>query len=1243
MDISKVIAGWQTKLLQLDRRNSLLYFRGQRGPQSKSGAVGIVGTSPDELLERLQRSRTGLSFPYAEQRTRTPDLSEDERARTDLVRPGDLESDCAPVPLQPRLLNLHRKEREWKEEQGVNVLFVSLGFLNWIDVEGETAKAPLLLVPADLERDSPRDPWRLKLEEDDDLQINETLRYQLSTLGVELPEYSHDAPSAYLKEIAQRVSHKKGWSVEPAIALATFPFAKMAMWEDLDEMRRQGIEHPVVRALAGDPGALRPPRDVAARRLPSEEDLQGGGLDGLLPIKEQFTVLDADHSQLRAIELSRRGVHLVIHGPPGTGKSQTIANIIATFLADGKRVLFVSEKTAALDVVKRRLEENELGSFCLDLHSKRAGKASVYQQVREALEEPRSTAVPFPLDKLEKQRERLNAVVRALHERRSPLELSVFEVHGRYARVRSLRRVDFPLRSVGGLTSGDLDRIREATARIARRKTEFDAHRKSPWRSLRRTASGMELADELRHAAATMRDAVMELQSSGILESEALGWRPPGIPKEVEDTRRIAGHMAHCPGVPESWLSQDALSRLEHRAEDLATMQSDRRRLEKNLTPYLGSPLPDLDFQELRNRLSISFKDEQPLRDALGPAWSERLCPPPESCEQKLRIAIDRTRKLRDAALLLTENLAVTTRLDRISQILPVAQRIRSALVTAPVPGAWFEPGGFSSVRARLDQARVQLAGLEEAECRLFEDFEEDLLEHVSPEMLVRYRTDYQSLWRIFRKSYRDDQRILRGSLRRPRKLTRDEALSVVESALRVRGLREKWEADSNGYASAFGTRFSGRSTDWQALAATIAQVESWVQSWEWGAESARHCFSAELRAALEPRLRDLEAALVEWHESSLANQAADDDPDLSIRQHALESGAEIVARLVRDGGPLWPHLHGSLTGWAQLAEILSDTVQLRRIQSQEKDLAPALRKDFEGYYEDSDSDWQKTRTALGWTRSLLEMVGGRVPSRLAMQCRQPRPSAQYVEREQRLAAAMSAFRTRAAGFSATFDPRQVGWDDWEAPTFERLSSWLGWIVEHADSASAWLEYRKAVQDLEGLLAPGTVDALREATDDAAQVPDLVLRRVYAAWIDHMREKDTRLQFHPRDHDALREEFRKLDKSFTQANRARIRAQCFRRYPEENGPAIEGSQLGKLNRQLSLRRRQMPIRKLIQEVPQFLQALKPCFLMSPVAVSQYLSRPELATDCLTFDAVIFDEASQIFPRMRCPPSREPSR
>jgi KaiC/GvpD/RAD55 family RecA-like ATPase len=125
-----------------------------------------------------------------------------------------------------------------------------------------------------------------------------------------------------------------------------------------------------------------------------------------------------------AISAARSGSSLIIHGPPGTGKSQTIANVMASFMADGKSVLFVSEKTAALDMVKDRLDKKQLGVFCLDLHHGRRGnankrsntKAGIYQQLRDSVDDQKSVKTSeFDYDSLAQRRRQLNSVVRALH------------------------------------------------------------------------------------------------------------------------------------------------------------------------------------------------------------------------------------------------------------------------------------------------------------------------------------------------------------------------------------------------------------------------------------------------------------------------------------------------------------------------------------------------------------------------------------------------------------------------------------------------------------------------------------------------------------------------------------------------------------------------------------------------------------------------------------------------------------
>ncbi len=423
--IARRIGEWAKRLLQLDRCNNLLYFKPGRS------AVGITSIAPSQLDDRLRRSRRGLEFPYAPpaQSRRRGFATQDDPDHTDApaVHPGDMTTDCEPTDLQRRLRNLQRRDREWEEEQGLNVLFLAVGFLNWVDVDGEQARSPLLLIPCDLGRESPRDPFRL-VRGDDDPVVNPTLRYQLAQFAIQLPEFGNEAAEdepieAYIGRVGALIRGRADWSVDSGIVLSTFSYSKLAMYEDLTRMQEQGARSELTRLLAGSEARREGATLEGASATPRAPELVGGRLDDLLDIRDQYTVLPADFSQLRAIEDARRGENLVIHGPPGTGKSQTIANLIATLLADGKRVLFVSEKTAALDVVKRRLEECSLGVFCLDLHSERGRKSEVYRQLSSAVNDKRDQLpASVSIDELVARRDRLNRHVRLLHERREPLD-----------------------------------------------------------------------------------------------------------------------------------------------------------------------------------------------------------------------------------------------------------------------------------------------------------------------------------------------------------------------------------------------------------------------------------------------------------------------------------------------------------------------------------------------------------------------------------------------------------------------------------------------------------------------------------------------------------------------------------------------------------------------------------------------------------------------------------------------------
>ena len=329
--VSRRIAEWQTRLLQLNRRNNLLYFRPGRS------TVGITDIAPDELDDRLGRSRNGLSFPYAPPRPvqRSGFAGEDDPADEAADPPavgGDLTTDCDVADLQRRLRNLRRRDREWEEEQGLNVLFLAMGFLDWVDADGEQARSPLVLIPCDLERTSPRDPFRL-CREDDDAVVNPTLRHQLSVLGVDLHEFDvdsseHGSLGAYIEGVGALVADRAGWSVDSEIVLGAFSYSKLAMYEDLTRMRQHGARSELTRLLAagGRPGS-EGGGGGAGPATPAEADLAAGRLDDLLDVRDQFAV---PAGRLQPAGRDRSGAQRRAPGHPRTARHRQRARPLPT-------------------------------------------------------------------------------------------------------------------------------------------------------------------------------------------------------------------------------------------------------------------------------------------------------------------------------------------------------------------------------------------------------------------------------------------------------------------------------------------------------------------------------------------------------------------------------------------------------------------------------------------------------------------------------------------------------------------------------------------------------------------------------------------------------------------------------------------------------------------------------------------------------------------------------------------------
>ncbi len=426
-------------LLDLSLRNPLLNYRG-----STRRGLDIIDEKSSQLFSVLVAERGPLRFhhtrtaPAKGERTETAIFFVDEAAASggqvgvgDANPENSLATPYTKEGLAERLLATHSDARLTLEEQGANTLFLALGMLRWRESGDATQDrlAPLVLVPVRLERKSARSFWQV-LASDDDCGVNLSLVEKLKEFSIKLPATPEletvEQLEAFLALVGQSIAEKPGWGVErDRVVLGFFSFGKFLMYRDLDPELWPTEKHPGRHAVLS--GLL-----AEGFRDAGGATTAGGSMDERRPAGKTMEVMDSDGSQAEALGEVAAGRHLVIQGLPGTGKSQTISNLIAEAVFSGKTVLFVAEKMAALEVVKRRLENIGLGNLCLELHSNKTSKKEIVAQLADTL------ALGRPLDPegtdlvggLPEHREKLNRYAKAASTPVGPTGVTPFRAIG---------------------------------------------------------------------------------------------------------------------------------------------------------------------------------------------------------------------------------------------------------------------------------------------------------------------------------------------------------------------------------------------------------------------------------------------------------------------------------------------------------------------------------------------------------------------------------------------------------------------------------------------------------------------------------------------------------------------------------------------------------------------------------------------------------------------------------------------
>jgi len=499
---SQRIARWQSRLLDLSLRNRLINF--------KDTQRTLPLMVPD--IARLE------DMLASEERFRIlPRIDGDDAFRREELESSRVHSDCPEGETQKRLLTIYRTALSSIEETGANLLHLALGSLVWYETQAaETPRrAPLVLLPVRLVRLATGAGYVYTIElSDEPPKPNITLLEKLHTeFGIDargladLPEDEAgiDLPMV-LRNFRSAIRDSARWEVEESAHLGLFSFNKFLMWRDLKENLAALRTNRLVDHLVERPG-----EDFETRPFPD-----AGSLDRELKPGTPLCTRDADSSQLVAVCAASQGRSFVLEGPPGTGKSQTIANMIADALANGKRVLFVAEKLAALSVVRKRLEQDGLGPFCLELHSAKASKKEVLEQLRAALDsETPELSVDWDehCKQLGATRDRLNRYVDELHRVRDSGE-SLYRALGTMSALGEQKPVTLPERDVAKVSAAELTEWRRCLDELAERSGPVEPVSEHPLLGIGVSTWDFSLTDRVREAIDHAHAAYTRLASS---------------------------------------------------------------------------------------------------------------------------------------------------------------------------------------------------------------------------------------------------------------------------------------------------------------------------------------------------------------------------------------------------------------------------------------------------------------------------------------------------------------------------------------------------------------------------------------------------------------------------------------------------------------------------------------------------------------------------------------------------------
>lgn len=1187
--VGDALGSWRDKLINLTAGNRLLNCR-----FAPTSSVVIKSPLPTALLTGL---KGGVEFEVV--------VPQDEDQDSSGYRsPRLAEASGDPAVIARALRNLRTRASQQSLDTGLHILYLALATLEWRDADGDTRKSPLILVPVHLLHERPESPFALRLAEED-IVVNPALALKLRDLDVTLPTFEDGGVdgagySEFLSRVSVAVRKQPGWSVTDDSHLSYFSFTKEAMYRDLLENAAMIALNEAVAALAcaGTDTA----RDLRFPEL--REDLHPDVIDQTRPPEQHPMVLNADVYQRQAIAAAVAGRSFVVEGPPGTGKSQTIANMIAALLFEGRTVLFVSEKAAALDVVHKHLSAVGLAPFVLELHTHKAKRSDVARSLAHALShrpEP-----PTGLSAVERQaardeRLKLNRYAVAINSVREPFGDSPMNAMRRLGALHGVPTATPVKHLAETLTPEQMHEIFDAAGALSRAWGPSVQGDRYLWFGVVEEGA---LDAQLREALAALEG----LRRATRVNEDVVAAFDLHRPSDAERLHLLLSHWAFRPqDPPVGWLTASALDAV-------------REALTRLTACIANCAASDQAVLERTGRSWRDLPTAPPIAADAVTAYRRLTAHQGSVVRAQLKDVGDLALRAASAGASAAEAVGLPAPSDMGSM-----NRLKDALIAGtgvePPEEAWLSlvglAGAQDAYRALLE-ANCSLATAQNAAQTFFTTAALDLDLQALRSRFANVHTGLKKL----SAAYRADMATI-ASASQPGVKPRT-AITELQLAVEWQQARQSLRRAEQQHASALGSYYRGQSTNWAAAASAIDHAATIVDYARPGNSQIPVARGLHLGAPLNPvaaAIPELTALNDQWLTSASPHLFARPDSFRSAPFQAVHNWATgqlpVLDAAIEATMNLQPVLGTDVTiGTAGEVIELVERASAEHItfESFSPGFSGSLGHTFAGL----DTPIESVASLIEWTEVLRRRAAltGSDGSLTAEQIVALERSAPLD-----LTDAITRWEHARVDLLAAFNPGRQDTLRHDLDHFADARDLLTALINDPAGRGDWFSNRKALACLDSHGLRPVVDfCVREAVPSSI-VPKVVEKSVLSGWVEHVLDTSPDLRPHgASDRDDLVARYRRSDRRLIDTAITEIIQRCTARRP-----ALPSDQSRTIEAEGKKKTRHMPVRELLARSKDVSLTVKPCFMMSPLSVSQYLP------PTLKFDTVIFDEASQVRP------------